>query len=91
MNILLLGYGKMGKIIGEIAESRGHHIIAKINIYNRHELESINREDIDVAVEFSQPDAAFENISWAITKGIPVVSGTTGWLDKKPSISALAL
>lgn len=91
MNILLLGYGKMGKIIGEIAESRGHHIIAKINIDNRQELESLSPEDIDVAIEFSQPDAAFENISWAINRGIPVVSGTTGWLDKKPSIAALAL
>ncbi|RZS98106.1 4-hydroxy-tetrahydrodipicolinate reductase [Cecembia calidifontis] len=91
MNILLLGYGKMGKIIGEIAESRGHHIIAKINIDNREELDGLNPENIDVAIEFSQPDAAVENISWAINRGIPVVSGTTGWLDKKPAIAALAL
>ncbi|PSL07932.1 4-hydroxy-tetrahydrodipicolinate reductase [Cecembia rubra] len=91
MNILLLGYGKMGKIIGEIAESRGHYIVAKINIDNIQELDSLIPEEIDVAIEFSQPDAAFENISWAINKGIPVVSGTTGWLDKKPAIAALAL
>lgn len=89
MNILLLGYGKMGKIIGEIAESRGHHIAAKINIDNRHELEQLNAEVIDVAIEFSQPNAAFDNISWAIKKGIPVVSGTTGWLDKKPEVEKL--
>lgn len=89
MNILLLGYGKMGKIIGEIAESRGHHIVAKINIENRSELESLDPASIDVAIEFSQPDAAFDNIYWAVSRGIPVVAGTTGWLDKKPIIETL--
>lgn len=89
MNILLLGYGKMGKIIGELAESRGHHIAAKINIDNRQELENLDKDSIDVAIEFSQPDAAFENISWAIKKGIPVVSGTTGWLDRIPEVEKL--
>jgi 4-hydroxy-tetrahydrodipicolinate reductase len=89
MNILLLGYGKMGKIIGEIAESRGHHIVGKINIENTEELNGLDPNSIDVAIEFSQPDAAFENISWAINRKIPVVSGTTGWLDKKPAIGAL--
>jgi 4-hydroxy-tetrahydrodipicolinate reductase len=89
MNILLLGYGKMGKIIGEIAESRGHHIAAKINIDNRHELEGLDPDHIDVAIEFSQPDAAFDNINWAISRGIPVVAGTTGWLDKKPQVESM--
>ncbi|WP_373496102.1 4-hydroxy-tetrahydrodipicolinate reductase [Aquiflexum sp.] len=89
MNILLLGYGKMGKIIGEIAETRGHHITAKINIDNRDELEGLDPAQIDVAIEFSQPDAAFDNISWAISREIPVVAGTTGWLDKKPKIETL--
>ncbi|RPA67873.1 4-hydroxy-tetrahydrodipicolinate reductase [Cyclobacteriaceae bacterium YHN15] len=91
MNILLLGYGKMGKIIGEIAESRGHHIVGKINIENREELSSLDAKSIDVAIEFSQPDAAFENISWAINRKIPVVSGTTGWLDQKPAIESLTM
>lgn len=91
MNILLLGYGKMGKIIGEIAETRGHHIVAKINIDNRKELDNLNPDEIDVAIEFSQPEAAFENISWALNKGIPVVSGTTGWLDKRPAVAAIAI
>lgn len=91
MNILLLGYGKMGKIIGEIAESRGHHIVGKINIENRGELSSLDAESIDVAIEFSQPDAAFENISWAINRKIPVVSGTTGWLDQKPALESLTM
>ncbi|MBN7812697.1 4-hydroxy-tetrahydrodipicolinate reductase [Algoriphagus sp. H41] len=89
MNILILGYGKMGKIIGEIAESRGHSLAAKINIDNRHELDSLDASKIDVAIEFSQPEAAVENIAWAMERGIPVVSGTTGWLSRKAEIEKL--
>lgn len=81
----------MGKIIGEIAESRGHELVGKININNRDELLQLDPKNIDVAIEFSQPDAAFENISWAIERGIPVVSGTTGWLEKKPDVADLTL
>lgn len=91
MNILLLGYGKMGKIIGEIAESRGHSIAGKINIDNKEDLQKLNPEDVDVAIEFSQPEAAFENISWAINHGVPIVVGTTGWLDKKSEIEKMTL
>ncbi|GHB26519.1 4-hydroxy-tetrahydrodipicolinate reductase [Mongoliitalea lutea] len=89
MNILLLGYGKMGKIIAEIAESRGHSIAGRITIDNMAELDSLAIKTIDVAIEFSQPEAAVENISWAISRGIPVVSGTTGWLHEKPVIEQL--
>ena len=91
MNILILGYGKMGKIIAEIAESRGHTIAAKINIDNREELDALDTSKIDVAIEFSEPTAAFENLSWAINHHIPVLSGTTGWLERKPEIEKLAL
>lgn len=91
MNILILGYGKMGKIIGEIAESRGHSLAGKINIDNLEELETLDTRTIDVAIEFSEPTAAFDNISWAIQQHIPVVSGTTGWLDRKPEIEQLTL
>ena len=91
MNILILGYGKMGKIISEIAESRGHSIAAKINIDNRHELDQLNPAEIDVAIEFSQPEAAVDNIKWAISKGIPIVSGTTGWLAQKPELDKMTL
>lgn len=91
MNILILGYGKMGKIISEIAESKGHSIAAKINIDNRHELDQLNPAEIDVAIEFSQPEAAVENIKWAISKGIPIVSGTTGWLAQKPELDKMTL
>jgi 4-hydroxy-tetrahydrodipicolinate reductase len=89
MNILLLGYGKMGKIIAELAESRGHHIVGRITIDNRGDLDRLDSTSIDVAIEFSQPEAAVDNISWAISRGIPVVSGTTGWLHEKPAIEQL--
>lgn len=89
MKIVLLGYGKMGKIIGDIAESRGHILTAKINIENRYELNDLDSSQVDVAIEFSQPEAAVENITWALTRGIPVVSGTTGWLDRKAEIETL--
>ncbi|WP_439487920.1 4-hydroxy-tetrahydrodipicolinate reductase [Algoriphagus sp.] len=89
MNILLLGYGKMGQLIGQLSESRGHKLIGKINIDNRQELDQLDASQIDVAIEFSQPEAAVENLKWAIAHGIPVISGTTGWLAQKPEIEEL--
>lgn len=86
MNIILLGYGKMGKIIERIAQERGHTISARIDVDNQHEFENITG---DVAIEFSHPDAAFENVKRAILKNIPVVCGTTGWLEKRAEIEAL--
>ncbi|MEP0712762.1 4-hydroxy-tetrahydrodipicolinate reductase [Algoriphagus sp.] len=91
MNILLLGYGKMGQLIGQLSEVRGHSIAGKISIDNLDELNTLDPSIIDVAIEFSQPEAAVENIKWAIEKGIPIVSGTTGWLDQKPKIEQLTL
>lgn len=89
MKILILGYGKMGKAIEEIAEERGHTIAHKININNTQALKFIDSSQIDVAIEFSQPDAAFENIRFCLNNNIPVVCGTTGWLDKKPQVETL--
>jgi len=86
MNILILGYGKMGKIISEIAEDRGHTIVAKINLENQKDLQHLDTSTIDVAIEFSQPESAVENVLWAIEKQIPIVCGTTGWLDQKSRI-----
>jgi 4-hydroxy-tetrahydrodipicolinate reductase len=91
MNILILGYGKMGKIISELAESRGHTIVAKINLENKEDLDHIDPSKVDVAIEFSQPESAVENIKWALEQGIPIVSGTTGWISKKPEIHRLTL
>lgn len=89
MNILILGYGKMGKAIEEIALDRGHSVPHKININNTNALKFIDPETVDVAIEFSQPDAAFDNVTYCLNNGIPVVSGTTGWLDKKKEAEAI--
>ena len=89
MKLLILGYGKMGKAIEEIAEDRGHSIEHKININNKQALKFIKPDEIDVAIEFSQPDAAFDNLSYCLENDIPVVSGTTGWLDRKQDIETL--
>lgn len=91
MNILILGYGKMGKAIEEIAEDRGHKIAHKININNTQALKFIDSSEIDVAIEFSQPSAAFDNVCYCLDNSIPVVSGTTGWLDRKSEIEALCM
>lgn len=89
MNILLVGYGKMGKTIEKIALDRGHTIAGRIDVNNRSEMEQLSRNEVDVAIEFSAPEAAFENITSCIKKGWPVVSGTTGWLAHKAEIEAL--
>ena len=86
MKIALLGYGKMGKIIGEIAESRGHEVVAKLN--ESPTLENLNNPD--VVIEFSNPEVAFNNIKICLENKIPVVCGTTGWLDQKPEIEKIA-
>jgi 4-hydroxy-tetrahydrodipicolinate reductase len=86
MKIILLGYGKMGKIIEQIAITRGHQIAARIDIDNTHVFDST---DGDVAIEFSHPDAAYENVKKCIERKLPVVCGTTGWLARKPELETL--
>ena len=78
MNIALFGYGKMGKMIEQVAISRGHKIVAKIDENTEH----IDFGTIDVAIDFSMPDAAFENITNCLNNNVPIISGTTGWLSK---------
>tara|TARA_R110002050_G_scaffold32483_2_gene83636 strand:- start:1216 stop:1941 length:726 start_codon:yes stop_codon:yes gene_type:complete len=89
MNILILGYGKMGKIISQMAEERGHRIVAKINIENVADLDHLDTNEIDVAIEFSQPSSAVGNITWCMQHGVPVVVGTTGWMDDKDGVTNL--
>ncbi len=89
MKILLLGYGKMGKVIEQTALSRGHQIVGKIDINNRHELANYNNQNVDVAIEFSAPEAAYQNLKWSLGQGIPTVCGTTGWLQHRPEINAI--
>jgi 4-hydroxy-tetrahydrodipicolinate reductase len=86
MEIILLGYGKMGKTIEKVALDRGHEISARIDIDNATEFETASG---DVAIEFSHPDAAFDNVKKCIEKRLPVVCGTTGWLDRKTEIETL--
>lgn len=87
MRIALVGYGKMGKIIDEMATKRGHEIIARLNATPTEE--TLNRPD--VVIEFSHPEAAFNNIKNCLQNRIPVVSGTTGWLTQKHEIEEIAL
>lgn len=89
MNIALIGYGKMGKAIEEIAVQKGHSINLKINSKNAHELTDAYLKKADVAIEFSNPQMAVENISVCLEAGIPVVSGTTGWLNDFKKIETL--
>lgn len=84
MKIALLGYGKMGKEIEKIALSRNHEIILKKN--NDTSFDGL--EHADVAIDFSTPSSAVENIKTSINRGIPVVCGTTGWLDNYDEIVA---
>ncbi len=82
MKIALLGYGKMGKEIEKTALARNHEIVLKIDINNIDELNIENLQAADVAIDFSIPSGAFGNIMKCFDAGIPIVSGTTGWLDK---------
>ncbi|NNG10298.1 MAG: 4-hydroxy-tetrahydrodipicolinate reductase [Arenibacter sp.] len=77
MNIALFGYGKMGKMIEQIALKRNHTIVAKVDV----DTTEINYSEIDVAIDFSMPNAAYGNIKNCLEHNIPVISGTTGWLQ----------
>jgi len=81
MKIALLGYGKMGKEIEKIAVSRGHEIVLKIGANNLDDLNIENLSKANVAIEFSRPDTALKNIKLCFSSNVPVVVGTTGWLD----------
>ena len=87
MKIAILGNGKMGRRISELAVKRGHAIVCVSNSTNT--AKSLDLSIADVAIDFSTPNSAFENISHAINSGIPVISGTTAWLDKLQNINNL--
>lgn len=91
MKIALIGYGKMGKAIEEIALSQGHTILYRIDINSQHLLEKDTLSKADVAIEFTTPETAYHNIQKCFAAGVPVVSGTTGWLDKLEEVKKQCL
>jgi len=82
MRIALIGYGKMGHMIEEIALQRGHQVVLKIDVSNQQDFTKENISKADVAIEFTGPDSAFQNVMKCINFRVPTVSGSTGWNNK---------
>src|SRR5574344_439109 len=90
MKIALIGYGKMGRMIEEIALQRGHEIVCKIDVNNAQDFDSPEFASADVAIEFTNPTAAYGNYLMAFKHNVKVVSGSTGWMDDhKSDVEAL--
>lgn len=87
MKIVLVGYGKMGKAIEEIALQKGHDILFRIDEQSTDLLKNDQLKTADVAIEFSTPDTAFDNMMKCFDAGVPVVCGTTGWLKHFPEMT----
>jgi 4-hydroxy-tetrahydrodipicolinate reductase len=90
MNIALIGYGKMGKAIEKAALKRGHRISLIIDLENKQDLNALNLEKVDVAIEFTTPHTAFDNVSFCLQHRTPVVCGSTSWLDHLEDAKAIA-
>lgn len=89
MKIALVGYGKMGKTIEQIALNRGHEIVSIIDINNAQDFDSEAFKQADVAIEFTTPATAFDNYMKCFAAGVPVVSGTTGWLSRLDEVKQM--
>jgi len=89
MNLALIGYGKMGKAIEEIALQRGHTIVLKIDIDNADQFTKENLLKADVAIEFTGPHSAYENVKKLMQLGTATVCGSTGWTEHLPEINEL--
>jgi 4-hydroxy-tetrahydrodipicolinate reductase len=89
MKIALLGYGKMGRVIEQIALDRGHEITARIDLLNKDERSNITTETADAVIEFSSPHSAYDNLKYCMKNGLKTISGTTGWLEHRSEIEAL--
>jgi 4-hydroxy-tetrahydrodipicolinate reductase len=90
MNIALIGYGKMGKAIHEIIKQRGHEVVLIIDLENAEELTAENIKKADVAIEFTSPHTACNNVRFCLQNGVPVVCGSTGWLHRLEEVKQLA-
>ena len=82
LNIIIIGFGRMGQEIKQVAEKRGHEILMTIDKDNQDDFTAENLKKADVAIEFTLPDAAYDNIKKCFDANLPVVSGTTGWLER---------
>lgn len=91
MKIALLGYGKMGKIVEQIALQRQHQIVLKIDKDNLHEANPENLKQADVAIEFSTPSSVLGNIDRCFEAGVPIVIGTTGWYEQLEEVKEKCL
>jgi len=89
MKIALIGYGKMGRAIEEIAINRGHEIVLKIDEYNLADFNKNNIATANVAIEFTGPHSAYDNVKKALEFDVPLVCGSTGWLDRIDEIKKL--
>lgn len=88
MKIALIGYGKMGHIIEEIALSRGHQVVCAIDVNNQEDFESEAFRTADVAIEFTTPKTTRANMARCLAAGVPVVVGSTGWYSELPEVKA---
>ncbi|MFN7312797.1 MAG: 4-hydroxy-tetrahydrodipicolinate reductase, partial [Bacteroidota bacterium] len=91
MKIALLGYGKMGKAVEKIAVAKGHEIVYKVSLENAFDFMPISLENVDVAIDFSMPSAAVDNILKCFEAKVPIVVGTTGWYDQFEEIKQKCL
>ncbi|MBK8566632.1 MAG: 4-hydroxy-tetrahydrodipicolinate reductase [Saprospiraceae bacterium] len=89
MRIAIIGFGKMGKTIKSLAEQGGDEIVLTIDLENRADFTPENLHRADVAIEFSRPETAYENVRVCLEAGVPVVSGTTGWLESMEEARAI--
>lgn len=88
MKLALIGYGKMGMAVEEIALAKGHEIVLKITIDNTDDLTKENLQKADAAIEFTGPHSAVQNIKLCASAGVPVVCGSTGWLQQWDDVTA---
>jgi 4-hydroxy-tetrahydrodipicolinate reductase len=91
MKIALIGYGKMGKEIEQVAIGRGHEIVLKVDQQKSRSITPRELQQAEAAIEFSTPESAFKNILLCFDAGVPVVAGTTGWLDKMDQAKSACL
>lgn len=89
MKVAIIGYGKMGHEIEKVLAERGHTVVATFDINNADQMVAENLRKADVAIEFTSPATAYDNIRRCIEAGVPVLSGSTGWTERKAEIDEL--